>query len=368
MSTWWLYFRGVPLDPEARVPRASSPYDHVRGELRRLTQPLKFNFQELRANGMLCVPSGPTHTGMFNVPIDAHVVYTTLPPASSAHGSRPRLVAADYDTSSDDTLRATSAWSGSGSSRRPPISTAEHSSDDEVSLVPTECYISEELLDEPVVDAPSPRDDMTADSEDDPEGKLFNVWVRRVNIDGQPTPRASILRLTLERGDTTIQLRVSIRRRLKLHPNRITLMCSDDNTPLPVDIDIWGVRKKIALAVDYGRRESDEADHLAPNCACDAGSALAGEGPAVTTRLVASDYDASLDTDPLNSGSDGDAVQHFREDTEDSSAVHDSLCSSPHSHSAAANGNALDCDADSEGHSPVILRSGAGKLRAPRYT
>eukprot|EP00971_Amphidinium_carterae_P316432 6289804-Amphidinium_carterae.6 len=185
MSTWWLYFRGVPLDPEAPVPRASSPYDHVQGELRRLTQPL--NFQELRANGMLCVPSGPTHTGMFNTPIDAHVVYTTAAPVGVAHGSpRPRLVAADYDTSSDVTLYAISARSGSGSSRCPSLSSAEHSVDDAESLAPTECYISEELPGEPVLDAPPPQDDLAADSEDDPEGKLFNVWVQRVNIDGQP--------------------------------------------------------------------------------------------------------------------------------------------------------------------------------------
>eukprot|EP00971_Amphidinium_carterae_P349017 6490795-Amphidinium_carterae.3 len=264
MSTWWMYFQGVPLDPEALVAQATSPYDHIRGELRRLTQPL--DFPELRARGMLCVPSGPTHTGMYNTPVEAHVVYTRDAPAPA--GLEPelhRLVAAEYDTSS---------VSGDGGGDSSGSCSATHSS-----MATTRPYAGSDDShggSEQFPGTPPPQVDADTSSADDPEGRLFNVWIKRVDAYGEPTPRAAKFRVTLERGDTTVQLRDAVRRRLKLHPDRLQLMCTDDYAALPDTAGIWEVRKRVALAVQYGRRQQCDDAPVGPGGTMAAGSASSG--------------------------------------------------------------------------------------------
>eukprot|EP00971_Amphidinium_carterae_P159339 3158568-Amphidinium_carterae.2 len=105
-TSWWLFVNNVPVDPAARVPSATSPFDRIMGELRRLDSPL--NYDMLRHRGLLSVPEGPTHTGVFAAPV--HQAQTAAPALNA------RLVASDYDSNSDDMDSGTSndsaIWQG----------------------------------------------------------------------------------------------------------------------------------------------------------------------------------------------------------------------------------------------------------------
>eukprot|EP00971_Amphidinium_carterae_P339555 6477428-Amphidinium_carterae.1 len=85
---WCMCVNETPVDPDAMVPRAQTPFDTIQGSLRRLEVPL--DYVQLRLAGGLCAPAEPTHAGREQVP-------TVAPPVPAA-GPEPRLVDEAYDS------------------------------------------------------------------------------------------------------------------------------------------------------------------------------------------------------------------------------------------------------------------------------
>eukprot|EP00971_Amphidinium_carterae_P304204 6045307-Amphidinium_carterae.2 len=91
---WCMCLHGVPVDPAQQVPVATSPFDSICGELRKLDAPL--DYDDLRARGLLCAPDGPTHTGIYSQAVSAR-----SSGGLSHEATRPSeagsLVSAEYD-------------------------------------------------------------------------------------------------------------------------------------------------------------------------------------------------------------------------------------------------------------------------------
>eukprot|EP00971_Amphidinium_carterae_P335407 6471239-Amphidinium_carterae.3 len=87
---WCMCVNETPVDPTAIVPVAQTPFDTIRGTLRRLAEPL--DYDQLRGTGGLCAPSRPTHVGRDNTP--------TAEAAAPADNVPARLVDAAYDSDS----------------------------------------------------------------------------------------------------------------------------------------------------------------------------------------------------------------------------------------------------------------------------
>eukprot|EP00971_Amphidinium_carterae_P140989 2793854-Amphidinium_carterae.1 len=58
-SLWCICVDGIPVDPLEKVPVATVPHSYIQGQLRRLSAPL--DYDTLRAQGLLAVPTGHTH-------------------------------------------------------------------------------------------------------------------------------------------------------------------------------------------------------------------------------------------------------------------------------------------------------------------
>eukprot|EP00971_Amphidinium_carterae_P265065 5258022-Amphidinium_carterae.3 len=113
-SAWWMFVDGKAVDPDAIVPAATSPHDVVKGELVALPTPL--DFPQLRRQGQLCVPLGPTHTGLLSLPVE-NLHQHGAPSNGDAQAASRSLVAHIYDTSSEDErLSSSASGTSSGSS------------------------------------------------------------------------------------------------------------------------------------------------------------------------------------------------------------------------------------------------------------
>eukprot|EP00971_Amphidinium_carterae_P270718 5372367-Amphidinium_carterae.2 len=66
-NMWAIYIDGRPVDMAAQVPHPRSPYDVIEGTLRRLEAPL--DYTALRAANQLAAPVGPSHTGIYGIPV-----------------------------------------------------------------------------------------------------------------------------------------------------------------------------------------------------------------------------------------------------------------------------------------------------------